>query len=89
MEAIAELNIKSAVALMGLDWVTKAVLSFAPLPPPVKQKRGRKPGTPPSDDKRCTWILRDNSQCKNSRVGEGAFCKMHEPKHTLIDGGDA
>lgn len=50
-------------------------------------KRGRKPGAAPVET-RCTWRLKDGSQCKNTKTEPTLYCKIHGSKQLAIsDGG--
>jgi hypothetical protein len=50
---------------------------------PAKPKRGRKPGAAPAES-RCAWTSA-GAQCKNKKVGEEGYCRIHAPKSYLID----
>ena len=47
-------------------------------------QRGRKAGTLPPTDQRCSWVLTSGDQCSNKKK-EGSFCGLHIGKIQLID----
>ncbi len=86
-EAVATLNMDSAVALMGIAWVRQWVDAHAvsdQVPAPVHSNRGRKPGAAPAES-RCSWKMSDDKQCKNTKSDGGTYCKIHAAKAAAID----
>ena len=84
-DAVATLNLESAVALMGIAWVRQWVDAHAvSVPAPVPSNRGRKPGAAPAES-RCSWKMSDDKQCKNTKSDEGTYCKIHAAKAVAID----
>lgn len=84
-ETVATLNLQSAVALMGVEWVRTALST---LETPVSEtntgsRRGRKPGAAPAET-RCTWTAADK-QCKNTKCADTPYCKIHQAKQAAID----
>ena len=47
-------------------------------------QRGRKAGTLPPPDQRCSWMLTSGEQCSNKKK-DGSFCGLHVGKIQLID----
>jgi len=47
------------------------------------RRRGRRPGAADNEN-RCSWILADKSQCKNSQQDSTHYCKIHLPKVHLL-----
>jgi hypothetical protein len=83
-ESVATLNLKSAIALMGTEWVQAALsIETTVSDSPTGTRRGRKPGAAPSDI-RCTWMSADK-QCKNTKCDDTPYCKIHQAKQAAID----
>ena len=47
-------------------------------------QRGRKVGTLPPVDQRCSWMLNNGEQCSNKKK-DGSFCGLHVGKIHLVD----
>ena len=83
-ETVATLNLQSAVALMGAEWVRSTLAAIPTEEPAVAtSRRGRKPGAAPAES-RCTWISADK-QCKNTKCADTPYCKIHQAKQAAID----
>ena len=83
-ESVATLNLQSAIALMGMEWVQAALTANTTASDtPTGSRRGRKPGAAPADI-RCTWISADK-QCKNTKCADTPYCKIHQAKQAAID----
>jgi hypothetical protein len=92
-EAVATLNLKSAVALMDITWVRQWLDTYtasgetlstsSPASSPASN-RGRKPGAAPAEN-RCTWKMSDDKQCKNTKSDGSTYCKIHVAKAAAID----
>ena len=85
-EAVATLNLQSAVALMGMEWVRTALTTMGT---PVSEtntgpRRGRKPGAAPAES-RCEWAASADKQCKNTKCADTPYCKIHQAKQAAID----
>lgn len=82
-EAVATLNLQSAIALMGAEWVRTALAAEPAAAPLAASRRGRKPGAAPAET-RCTWSAADK-QCKNTKCADTPYCKIHQAKQAAID----
>lgn len=47
-------------------------------------QRGRKVGTLPPAEQRCSWMLNNGEQCSNKKK-DGSFCGLHVGKIHLVD----
>jgi hypothetical protein len=47
-------------------------------------QRGRKAGTLPPVEQRCSWMLNNGEQCSNKKK-DGSFCGLHVGKIHLVD----
>ena len=75
-ESLARQHLQIAVQLMGAPWVAAQAQAQAQAQPPPSN-RGRKAGQVPEPDRRCAWHPEGRDQCRNSRSGDEAYCKIH------------
>jgi hypothetical protein len=79
-ETLAKFHLETACKLTSRAFI-QAWLEANPV---IKEKRGRKPGAA-TDEMRCSWLLSDENQCKNTKQDGSSFCRMHINKIQLVD----
>ncbi len=98
--ASARLHLETAIGLVGQEqiqaWlvapvVASKVTSYTTTTRILKTGgkgpgtgRGRKAGTIPHDDQRCTWTLTSGDRCANKKKDANALCGLHIDKVGLI-----
>lgn len=88
-EELAILNLESAVALKGEQFVRNWITCLHQDTPPstavptTTNSRGRKPGAA-APESRCTWTLKAGDLCKNAKLPESNYCKIHESRAAAI-----
>ena len=87
---LARLHLETAVALKGMafvqDWINghgQGQTSQQSSTPTQESGRGRKPGAA-APEIRCAWTLVAGGQCKNAKMAESEYCKIHVGKASAI-----
>jgi hypothetical protein len=88
-EKLARIHLDCALRLTGRDflvaWLAETQTTTNTTTSPG---RGRRPGAA-EDTHRCTWKRTGGPQCKNGRVADSQFCKIHVTKAHLLAGAEA
>jgi len=88
-EEIALFHIEAALALTSYEFIRDYldmqvnIETTTSVTTVKKECRGRKPGAA-DEAHRCHWKLQDNTQCKNSKLDGGDYCKTHKKRALML-----